>query len=223
LDNKLKTEFEPIAQTDMLRILLGKRKQLDDEQTTSYINDAESLCKRVDSLMPQPEMIRNIIKGLKTTIARCAELHQKQVYLFPTGGIVAGLKVNRTIMATHTLIGTLDREGNCQGASYSSDRGTWKNVVVQGHYKIYLGEGIANTQTKDNILIMPTGTRLKLSELYGLDTHRGEVIWSNDQILQNCDRTDFDVLYDGPASVIIAEKLNLSGHEIHTYMVESET
>jgi hypothetical protein len=35
----------------MLRILLGKRKQLDDEQTTSYINDAESLCKRVDPLM----------------------------------------------------------------------------------------------------------------------------------------------------------------------------
>jgi len=54
----------------MLRILLGKRKQLEDEQTTSYINDAESLCKRVDPLMPQPEMVRNIIKGLKPTVAR---------------------------------------------------------------------------------------------------------------------------------------------------------
>jgi len=70
LEHKLRTKFEPIAQTDMLRILLGKRKQLDDEQTTSYINDAESLCKRVDPLMPQPEMVRNIIKGLKPTVAR---------------------------------------------------------------------------------------------------------------------------------------------------------
>jgi len=70
LEHKLRSEFEPIAQTDMLRILLGKRKQLDDEQTTSYINDAESLCKRVDPLMPQPEMVRNIIKGLKPTVAR---------------------------------------------------------------------------------------------------------------------------------------------------------
>ncbi|KAF0725220.1 Reverse transcriptase domain-containing protein [Aphis craccivora] len=154
--------------------------------------------------------------------ARCAELHQKQAYLFPTGGMVAGLKINQTITATHTLIGTLDREGNCQGASYSSDRGTWKNVVVQCNYKIYLGEGIANSQTKDNILIMPTGTRLKLSELYGLDTFKGEVIWSNDQILQSCDRSDFDVLYDGPASIIIADKKNPSSHETHTYMVESE-
>jgi len=149
--------------------------------------------------------------------ARCAELHQKQVYLFPTGEMVAGLKINQTITATHTLIGTLDREG--QGASYSSDRGTWKNVVVQSNYKIYLGKGIANSQTKDNILIMPTGTRLKLSELYGLDTFKGEVIWSNDQILQSCDRTDFDVLYDGPASIIIADKQNPSRHETHTYMV----
>jgi len=67
---KLRTEFEPIAQTDMLRILLGKRKKLDDEQTTSYINDAESLCKRLDPLMPQPEMVRNILKDLKLTVAR---------------------------------------------------------------------------------------------------------------------------------------------------------
>ncbi|KAF0750021.1 jerky protein-like, partial [Aphis craccivora] len=56
LEYKLRTEFEPIAQTNMFRILLGKRKQLDDEQTTSYINDAESLFKRVDPLIPQPEI-----------------------------------------------------------------------------------------------------------------------------------------------------------------------
>lgn len=58
------------SQTDMLQILLGKRKQLDDEETTSYINDAESLCKRVDPLIPQPEMIQKVLKGLKPTIAR---------------------------------------------------------------------------------------------------------------------------------------------------------
>jgi len=65
-----------------------------------------------------------------------------------------------------------------------------------------------NTQTKDNILIMPTGTRLKLSELYGLDTYKGEVIWSNDQILESCDKNDFNVSYDGPASLITTDKRN---------------
>jgi len=62
--------------------------------------------------------------------ARCVELHQKLVYLFPIERNVVGLKINQTITATHILIGSLDKEGNCQEASYFSDRGTWKNVVV---------------------------------------------------------------------------------------------
>lgn len=70
LKRKLRAEFEPIAQTDMLRLLLQKRKQLDDEPTTSYINEIESLCRKIDPLMSQDEMVRNIIKGLKPTIAR---------------------------------------------------------------------------------------------------------------------------------------------------------
>jgi len=48
LEKQLRQEFEPIAQTDMLRIMLDKCKQLPDKQTTSYINEAESLCRRID-------------------------------------------------------------------------------------------------------------------------------------------------------------------------------
>ncbi|KAF0738690.1 Reverse transcriptase domain-containing protein, partial [Aphis craccivora] len=65
-------------------------------------------------------------------------------------------------------------------------------------------------------------SQIELSELYGLDTYKDEVIWSNDQILQSCDRADFDVLYDGPTSVIITDRQNLSLHETHTFMVETE-
>jgi len=50
--------------------MLKKRKQLPDEHTVSYINDAESLCRRIDSKMSQEEMVRNIMKGLKPSIAR---------------------------------------------------------------------------------------------------------------------------------------------------------
>ncbi|KAF0738425.1 putative serine/threonine-protein kinase clkA [Aphis craccivora] len=50
--------------------MLEKRKQLDDEQTVAYINEAESLCRRVDPLMTQTDMVRNIMKGLKPNIAR---------------------------------------------------------------------------------------------------------------------------------------------------------
>lgn len=70
LEEKLRKEFEPIAQTEMIRLILEKRKQLDDEPTVSYINEAESLCRRIDKKMPQEEIVRNIMKGLKPNIAR---------------------------------------------------------------------------------------------------------------------------------------------------------
>ena len=50
--------------------MLEKRKQLSDETTASYINDAENLCKRIDPNMPQTEIAHTIMKGLKPEIAR---------------------------------------------------------------------------------------------------------------------------------------------------------
>lgn len=70
LEKKFRIEFEPIAQNDMLRLMLEKRKQLPDEPTVSYINEAESLCRRIDNNMSQEEMVRNIMKGLNPAITR---------------------------------------------------------------------------------------------------------------------------------------------------------
>ena len=70
LEKKLRSEFEPIAQKDMIKLMLEKRKQLPDEPTVTYINEAESLCRRIDMNMPESEMVRNILKGLKPSIAR---------------------------------------------------------------------------------------------------------------------------------------------------------
>lgn len=70
LEGNLRKEFEPIAQTEMIRLILEKRKQLEDESTVAYINEAESLCRRIDKNMSQEEIVRNILKGLKPNIAR---------------------------------------------------------------------------------------------------------------------------------------------------------
>ncbi|XP_025201389.1 uncharacterized protein LOC112598934 [Melanaphis sacchari] len=70
LEKKFRLEFEPIAQNDILRLMLKKRKQLPDEPTVAYINEVESLCRRIDSRMSQEEMIHNIMKGLNPSIAR---------------------------------------------------------------------------------------------------------------------------------------------------------
>lgn len=70
VEQALRLEFEPTAQSHMLRTMLEKRKQLPDETTASYINDAENLCKRIDPNMSQSELTHTIMKGLKPEISR---------------------------------------------------------------------------------------------------------------------------------------------------------
>jgi len=70
LEKQLRNEFEHIAHKDMLRLLLEKRKQLDDELPMAFINEIESLCRRIDSDMAQQEITRYIMKGLKPNITR---------------------------------------------------------------------------------------------------------------------------------------------------------
>ncbi|KAF0682596.1 Uncharacterized protein FWK35_00038554, partial [Aphis craccivora] len=106
--------------------------------------------------------------------ARCDDLHQKLIYQTPLGGIISGLRINETFITSHTSGGILDKYGNCEGTTFTNARGTWNNVIVQAKYKIHLSEGIALANNKDNILILPTGSRIKLSESYGLDQYKGE-------------------------------------------------
>ncbi|VVC27872.1 Retrotransposon gag domain [Cinara cedri] len=70
LEKHYRRQFEPTDQIDILRSQLEKRKQLDDEKPMVYITDIEYLCRRVDPLMAQQEIIRNIMKGLKSDIIR---------------------------------------------------------------------------------------------------------------------------------------------------------
>jgi hypothetical protein len=43
---------------------------LDDELPMAYINEMQSLCRRIDSEMAQQEITSYIMKGLKPNIAR---------------------------------------------------------------------------------------------------------------------------------------------------------
>ncbi|XP_022172846.1 uncharacterized protein LOC111035512 [Myzus persicae] len=152
----------------------------------------------------------------------CTELHRSSIFNFPTGGIIIELKANETTWTTHTIAGNIDKNGNCRGTSYSTDKGSWNNVVVQANYKILLSEGVANIISKDDLLILPTGTKMKLSEMYGIDPYRGEIIWDNSIIYQNCDTQNFDVLYDGTATLMISEQTLENALQTHTFLIQSE-
>jgi len=98
-------------------------------------------------------------------------------------------------------------------------------MLIKGYnkvsFKLYinnLGTAIANS--KDNILVLPTGTKMKLSENYGIDSFKGETIWTNSHF--NCEEQDFNVLYDGPASLVISNAVNDFSNILYTYVVETD-
>jgi len=170
----------------------------------------------------QVVQVRYFSKLLLLGNSDCTELHRTSIFNLLSGGIITGLLMNHATFVTLTVAGNIDKNGNCQGISYSTDKGAWKNVVVQGIYKIQLSEGIANIISKDDLSILPTGTRMRLSEMYGVDSHRGETVWNNNTIYQNCDTHNFDVLYNGSATLMISEQTPENLVQTPTFLVETE-
>jgi len=146
--------------------------------------------------------------------SRCSEIHQRLIYHLPLGGVITGLKINETKLFATTIAGYIDRNGNCKGTTFTSDKGTWQDVIVQANYKIFLTTGVAIVNSKENTLILSTGTPFKPTDQYGIDAYKGEVIW--DLNIYDCNTHEFTILYDGPASIITSIKNK------HTYLVESD-
>ncbi|KAE9525256.1 hypothetical protein AGLY_014324 [Aphis glycines] len=112
--------------------------------------------------------------------------------------------------------GFVDRHGNCKGTTFSSEKSTWQEAIVQANYKITLTEGLAIVNHKPNTLTLSTGSTLKLSNQYGLDNYKREVVW--DANTYDCETHEFIILYDGPATLITSS----NDKTTQTYLVESD-
>ena len=124
--------------------------------------------------------------------------------------------MNEITLISHTVVRSLDRFGNCRGTNFKSSRWEWENFVVQAKFKIYLSEGTAIANScKENTFILPSGTKMKFSDNYGIDTFKGKTLWINNYF--NCEKQDFVVLFDGPAS-LITSITNDNYCIIHTYI-----
>lgn len=90
-----------------------------------------------------------------------------------------------------TIAEFIDKHGN-KGTTFTSERSTWQDVIIQVNFKIILTTGMAIVNNKENALKLPTGNSFKLSEQYVLDSYKGEIIW--DLNTYNCDTHDFIIL-----------------------------
>ncbi|CAI6370234.1 unnamed protein product [Macrosiphum euphorbiae] len=153
--------------------------------------------------------------------AQCADAHLQRSYTFFQGITANKIKINQTMYFSDVIKGQVNRDGDCTGETFRTDKYEWDNVLVQAKYKILLSEGMATANSRDNVIILPTGTRLRLSDGYGIDSHKGEIIWKHNQ-QENCDTNDYDTLYEGPATLITSIQSYNSTTEIQTILVESD-
>lgn len=158
---------------------------------------------------------------IQTGAVLCADAHLKRSYTFYPGITAHNLKINQTMYFSDVIKGTANRDGDCSGETFRTDKYEWDNVLVQAKYKIHLSEGTAIANSRDNVIILPTGTRLKLSDSYGIDSHKGEIVWQNNH-KTDCTTDDFDTLYEGPATLITSKQSINSTIEIQTFLVESD-
>jgi len=118
------------------------------------------------SILEDAQMVENgyFTEISELGVSRCSEIHQKLFYQLPLGGVITGLKINETRLFSTTIAGFIDRHGNCKGTTFTSDKGTWQDVIVQANYKIFLTTGVAIVNNKENTLILSTGTSFKLTD-----------------------------------------------------------
>lgn len=145
-----------------------------------------------------------------------SEIHQRLTFHLPLGGVTTSPKINKTKLFSTTIAEFIDRHGNCKGTTFTSEKGTWQDVVVQANFKITITTGMVIVNNKENPFILSTGTIFKLSDQYGIDAYKGEIIW--DLNSHDCNIHDFIILYNGPASIVIT----LNNKNQHTYLVESD-
>lgn len=225
--NTLSVDFcttpKPYLVDKIPTIKLLQKSEIQSIQYQACYIKADYLITRCASL-DDAQMVRDGFYSeiIQIGSANCNEAHKKLSYTFPYGHTAHNLKINQTIHFSDTIRGALDKEGNCQGETFSTDKHIWDKVIVQAKYKISLSEGTAIASNSENILILPTGTKFKLSDAYGIDSHKGEIIWDTNKKM-DCTTDEYDTIYEGPASLITSTtSINSIMSDTQTFLVESD-
>lgn len=85
-----------------------------------------------------------------------------QNFYLPLRRVITGIKINETKLFLTTIAGLIDRYRNCIDTTFTSEKSTWHDVIVQANLKIVLTTGLATVNNKENTIILPTGTLFKL-------------------------------------------------------------
>ncbi|XP_044005427.1 uncharacterized protein LOC122850330 [Aphidius gifuensis] len=130
----------------------------------------------------------------------CRNAHQ-QGFLYVSHMMVTGLRVNHTVPKQITLAGTLNKEGDCSGASYSDVFGQYDNVVVTASVQITLVASEAKVEIKQDKIFFNSGTTCKYTEGACMDSFGGNTYWDVIPAHDACEK-EYSILYKGDLNLV---------------------
>src|SRR5580765_4478615 len=138
------------------------------------------------------------------------------------GNVIHGLKANQTSFHSLTLAGRISNDGSCKGTQYSDPYGTWDDVIVQAVVKISLRQSHAPVKLNPGKIILKSGTVCVLSDSFCLDSDDGYSYWKPIPV-SSCNFHQYDVLYEGPATKITDDTIDLSAPVIYSLTTQDVT
>jgi len=150
----------------------------------------------------------------------CRRLHETGSITI-ANAIIDRIAGNTTNLRSVTLAGAITVDGRCTGTQYTDGYGAWENVVVQASIKITLKTFEASTKRSSGDIILPTGTRCKISPNYCMDSEGAETFWPLLPI-DSCHFDQYDILYEGIATRL-TPKANQTAPTVYTVTTQDTT
>jgi len=149
----------------------------------------------------QAEHVSNYVADISE--GDCRRMHQSGEYRPVSGHQISNLKVNSTLSVSLMVHGVIKDDGECVGETWSDaqTKRTYEKAVLTRSYKITLVSGVASYSLGSSGVLLPSGTTCSGHEAKCFDSQLGSVYWSHVNA-GKCDPDAFDVLYQGPLSVI---------------------
>nr|QQP18724.1 putative glycoprotein [Soybean thrips chu-like virus 2] len=126
----------------------------------------------------------------------CLGMHNQGTLLFQNKHLLTQLSVNASHTRTLTLAGGTKTDGGCAYGTYSDKFGDYEYSHVEATITIRLQESRGIIRYEDNHVILPTGTRCKMTDEHCFDEMSGHVFWTH-PTPDPCHKGDYDVLYEG--------------------------
>lgn len=133
-------------------------------------------------------------------------MHMDEQIMMGPGTLLTRLRLNGTYSTSVTLAGSLEKDGDCDGAQYSDQYTTYKNVVVEASITISLSSHFAKIDRGKNTIHLRSGIVCSLNKDECIDNLGGHTFWTNARV-EHCNLRDkYDVLYDGLSTKTTSDK-----------------